>query len=360
MRRTPRNTLLPSRTHGRRTDTDPFTVRVLLSRLRSGGIFAALITGFLMLPVSPAAAAPPSNDDYANASELVGPAGTVSGNIDEEVTDEVGEYCTIDCGGSVWYRWTPAISGTNPATFDLCSQLGFDTVLAVYRGQGATASTLVVRNDDGCPDNPGLSTVTFDATFGVTYHIRVAGFAGANGPYTLSYPAGGPIIADTTGPVLNVPADMTVTATSPAGATVTYTVSADDAVDGPTPVTCTPPSGSTFAVGATQVTCSSTDSSGNTTSDTFMVTVNTVGKPDRTAPVLKVPSTIQVKATSNAGATVTYTATAKDAVDGPTPVTCSPPSGAMFAVGATKVTCSSTDSSGNTATKKFIVHVKRP
>ena len=40
------------------------------------------------------------------------------------------------------------------------------------------------------------------------------------------------------------------------------------------PVTCTPPSGSIFAPGATTVNCSATDSHGNTASGSFTVTVN--------------------------------------------------------------------------------------
>ena len=46
-----------------------------------------------------------------------------------------------------------------------------------------------------------------------------------------------------------------------------------DDVDGSTPVTCAPPSGTKFPVGVTTVTCSSTDAAGNTGTDTFDVTV---------------------------------------------------------------------------------------
>ena len=78
---------------------------------------------------------------------------------------------------------------------------------------------------------------------------------------------------DVTGPTVTVPANISAKATSAAGAVVTYATSATDAVDGSRPVTCTPPSGSTFPVGTTTVTCKSTDASGNTTTKTFTVTV---------------------------------------------------------------------------------------
>src|SRR5262249_47660719 len=46
-----------------------------------------------------------------------------------------------------------------------------------------------------------------------------------------------------------------------------------DAVDGSLQPTCTPPSGSTFAPGATTVTCHATDAAGNTGDASFTVTV---------------------------------------------------------------------------------------
>ena len=55
---------------------------------------------------------------------------------------------------------------------------------------------------------------------------------------------------------------------------VSYKVTAQDAVDGAVPVTCTPPPGSRFKVGRTKVTCTTgTDSSGNTAMATFTITV---------------------------------------------------------------------------------------
>jgi hypothetical protein len=54
---------------------------------------------------------------------------------------------------------------------------------------------------------------------------------------------------------------------------VTYTVTASDAVDGQVPVTCVPRSGSRFPIGRTVVRCSATDSSANTSTARFIVTV---------------------------------------------------------------------------------------
>jgi hypothetical protein len=56
-------------------------------------------------------------------------------------------------------------------------------------------------------------------------------------------------------------------------ARVTFAVSASDDVDGSLPATCTPRSGSRFKLGKTRVTCSATDSGGNTATAHFTVTV---------------------------------------------------------------------------------------
>ena len=79
---------------------------------------------------------------------------------------------------------------------------------------------------------------------------------------------------------------------------------------------------------------------------------------DLTPPVLTVPGPIVVNATSPAGATVSYTATATDTVDPSPVVSCTPASGSTFPIGTTTVNCTATDASGNIARKSFTVHVK--
>jgi hypothetical protein len=54
---------------------------------------------------------------------------------------------------------------------------------------------------------------------------------------------------------------------------VRYAIGAQDDVDGPVPATCTPASGSAFHIGRTRVTCTATDSSANTGTSSFTVTV---------------------------------------------------------------------------------------
>ncbi|MFN2476028.1 MAG: beta strand repeat-containing protein [Chthoniobacterales bacterium] len=164
-------------------------------------------------------------------------------------------------------------------------------------------------------------------------------------------------VVDTTPPVISgVPADITAEATGPNGATVTYSQpTADDNFDGPVPVSCAPASGSTFAFGTTMVTCSASDQAGNTSRSSFNITVR-----DTTAPTFSnVPANITAEATGPNGAVVSYTPpTARDAVSGDRPVTCSPGSGSAFAFGTNTVTCTATDAANNTGTATFTVTVR--
>ncbi|MBZ5560623.1 MAG: HYR domain-containing protein, partial [Acidobacteriia bacterium] len=158
---------------------------------------------------------------------------------------------------------------------------------------------------------------------------------------------------DTVPPTLTAPSDIVAEATSAAGANVNYAVDAVDALDGPVAVTCSQASGTTFGPFTTMVTCSATDLDGNNSTASFLVTVR-----DTTPPVVTVPADITVEATGTAGSVVAFNASATDIVDGGTATTCAPASGSTFPIGATVVTCSSTDAHGNTAKQSFTVTVR--
>jgi hypothetical protein len=79
---------------------------------------------------------------------------------------------------------------------------------------------------------------------------------------------------DTVAPVLSLPANITTGATSPAGAVVNYVATATDNSAPAPSATCTPVSGSTFAIGVTTVSCAASDAAGNSSGGSFTVTVN--------------------------------------------------------------------------------------
>jgi hypothetical protein len=153
-----------------------------------------------------------------------------------------------------------------------------------------------------------------------------------------------PIGRDTTSPQLALPADITVEATGPGGATVTYAASASDNLDPSPTFGCSPFTGSAFPLGTTVVNCAALDAVGTDPAlGSFHVTVV-----DTTPPLLVVSGNLSVDAVNAAGAQVSYlTPAASDLVDATPTVVCQPPSGSVFPIGTTAVTCTATDDWGN-------------
>lgn len=119
-------------------------------------------------------------------------------------------------------------------------------------------------------------------------------------------------------------------------------------------VSCAPAAGSTFPRGTTTVTCTASDSFGNTSKPcSFTITVI-----DQTPPAVACPANI-IKSTdpNQCSTTASYTVTATDNCDGPLTPTCAPASGSTFQKGVTTVTCTATDSSNNTGACSFTVTV---
>lgn len=244
------------------------------------------------------------------------------------------------------YTWTVNTNGslkTLTQKYELWAGTARVQVVATYTA--STNKTVVVEK---------APQVDLTQTFTGLTLLRMTT---AGGTLKIQY-SGKPAEVDITPPTLNLPAAITVDATSQAGgAPVTFNVWAVDTMDGFTPVTCNWTSGSTFPNGTTTVNCSTVDTAGRTATGSFSVTVRPLPPPDTTPPVLTLPAPIARTISSGTGTTVTYTASATDAVSGATAVTCTPASGSVFPIGATTVTCTSTDSAGNTATGTFTVTV---
>ena len=204
------------------------------------------------------------------------------------------------------------------------------------------------------PMNPSCSQAS-DTVFKVdTTTVTCTAIDAAGNKGTSSFTV---TVEDTTKPEVHAPANMVIGNTSGSGAdNVVYTgATADDLVSGSLPVTCTPASGSTFALGINTVTCKATDGAGNVGMATFTIEVQ-----DQTKPEVTVPADITAEATSANGAVVSYMGvTATDDVDGSLTATCSKASGTVFPIGTTTVTCSATDNkAGNKGDNTFTVKVQ--
>lgn len=229
-----------------------------------------------------------------------------------------------------------------------------DLVFEATGPDGATAEWVSPTADDlvdgavaaSCAPASGSMFAYGDTA--VTCSATDAHANGASGTFTVS-------VVDTTPPAFDAaPGDVTVEATGPAGAPVSFPLpAARDLRDGAVAVACAPEPGSIFPLGSTPVLCTAADAAGNRASTSFQVQVV-----DTTPPVLALPADLVVEATGPAGAAASWPApSADDLVDGQVAVACAPESGAVFPYGVTAVTCSASDTHGNAVAGSFAVSV---
>ncbi|MDQ6630505.1 MAG: hypothetical protein M3Y82_01965, partial [Verrucomicrobiota bacterium] len=132
------------------------------------GLFALLGFG------SPAQAVPLNDNNFGGFNVATsGSAMTTVTGSNVGATRQAGEpFHYSNFGGkSVWWKWTPSLSGT--ATVSTRNS-DFDTILAVYTGNLINNLSLIANNDD----YGGFflfSQVTFPAVAGVQYEIAVDG-----------------------------------------------------------------------------------------------------------------------------------------------------------------------------------------
>jgi len=164
-------------------------------------------------------------------------------------------------------------------------------------------------------------------------------------------------VNDTQPPSITCPANVTTSnAPNQCGAVVNYpNATATDNCPGVGTPLCSPASGSFFPVGTTTVTCTVSDAAGNQSSCTFTIRVNDTQPPQITCPPNQTAVTDQNACTGTVCRVVNFPPpVASDNCPGVT-VVCNPPAGACFPIGVTTVTCTATDTSGNTATCSFTV-----
>lgn len=123
------------------------------------------------------------NDDCEDAIP-VEPNGQVAGTTLEATPDGTASCGSSDSSPDVWYTLTSDIDCT--ATAETCSEgagcTDYDTVLSVHDGCPPGGGEITC-NDDECSLQ---SRVTWEAVAGQTYWLRVSGFSGAAGDFTLT------------------------------------------------------------------------------------------------------------------------------------------------------------------------------
>lgn len=171
-----------------------------------------------------------------------------------------------------------------------------------------------------------------------------------------------PLVQTNAPPVADAGPDQVIEATGPL-TTVSLDGSASDDPDGDA-LSFVWKDGSDTVIGNTAVvaveqrvgtalyTLTVTDEDGLAATDTVSITVQ-----DTTPPVIIAPEFVMGYVSCSSGTVLTFGATAVDLVDGVVPVDCTPPSGDMFPIGMSEVTCRAADAAGNLAVASFPAYV---
>jgi hypothetical protein len=265
-----------------------------------------------------------ANDTAATANTITtgsGQIGLRSGSIG--VAADVDYYSVVASAGNIVYfncDADPERDGT-----------GTDLVVE-FRDPADVLLLSVDSSITGSLANPAAEGANFSIVSSGTYFVKVRHFsATGTGTYhlmvsTCSGSAGGGCTSITCPANVTQPNDP-----NQCGAVVTYPAPTPNGSCGT--ITCSPASGSFFPVGTTTVTC--TSSAGP--SCTFTVTIQDTQPPSITCPA----NIIKSNDPNQCGAVVTYPApTITDNCPGTFTATCTPASGSFFPVGTTTVTCS--------------------
>ncbi len=121
----------------------------------------------------------PPNDDCVNAILITCNSSVTGSTATATLDGPPVSSCSGGVAPDVWYR---IVGSGVPITANTCTGTTYDSKLEVYTGT-CGALTAIACNDDFC----GLqSQVVWPGAVGVTYYIRVHGFAGATGAFTLT------------------------------------------------------------------------------------------------------------------------------------------------------------------------------
>ncbi|MBL8189385.1 MAG: HYR domain-containing protein [Acidobacteria bacterium] len=249
---------------------------------------------------------------------------------------------TVTCsqaGGTPSCSFTVTVTDNQNPTIGACP-----TNQTVSAGANCTAA--VTFSTPTANDNCGTPTVTCVPASGSSFSLGVTTVTctardAANNSSSCSFTV---TVNDTTAPAIGAcPTNQTVSAGANCTAAVTFsTPTANDNCTTTPTVTCSPASGSSFALGVTTVTCTARDAANNSSSCSFTVTVN-----DTTVPTISCPGNQSAGSSGGAVAVVFPTPTAMDNCTTTPNVTCNPASGSNFPVGVTTVSCTARDASSN-------------
>ena len=300
----------------------------------------------------------------ATASDTVGGtmSVTVTGDVDTETAGIYTlTYTVTDLAGNTATAVTRTVTVVDTSIDDMYlvgASTEYHEQGTEYVDEGVIATDVV----DGVLDV--VTTGDVDSNIAGTYTLTFTATDNAGNERVLTRTV---IVSDTIAPdiVFQLPSALEASAdengewvlSDEARAYILGALSAVDTVDGSVAIKDDMPN--TFPMGATTVTITATDATGNTASFFFTLTVFDDDGPQITGPAgISVTSSdgLNVPATNSDIAAFLSGASSLDNVDGAVTVSSNAPSGG-FPIGATTVTFTAVDAAGNTTTYTAVVTI---
>ena len=239
----------------------------------------------------------------------------------------------------------PVITVPNDMTIPVTNNISIPVIFTVTAVDDIDGNiTPTCSPISGSDFDIGITTVTCTATdaFGYT----------ANESFTITVEYTAPDLP----PTITIPSNIILETDTDSPQSVEFTVTATDVEDGSITPECTANSGDSFDIDTTTVTCTATDSVGNITEESFTVTINYIA-PDIPPPTIIVPSNIILQTNTYSPTPIAFTVTATDANGGSITPECTANYGDQFPIGFTMVTCSATDTGGNSSSESFKITI---
>ncbi|MCX6874983.1 MAG: M6 family metalloprotease domain-containing protein [Verrucomicrobia bacterium] len=205
------------------TDTIPPYAASWIGAAVGSHVLTAVATGYTGLTttatpvaISVTAVSPPANDNFSGRIAISGNVNTVTGtNVSSSVQASEPSHAGQPPQKSVWWTWTPSITGTATIT---TAGSNYDTILAAYTGSAIGSLVAKASNDDVAGSSDRTSSVVFAVEAGAPIQIAVDGYNGATGTITLNVsvvyvPPGNDMFSGAT-VISNASSPVTVTGTN--------------------------------------------------------------------------------------------------------------------------------------------------